>query len=540
MRIADYIFKRLKEEGVEYTFGIPGDFILPLYAAQERCGMKTVVVTHEPSAGFAADVYARIRGLGCAIVTQGVGALNMVNPIALAYAEESPVIVLTGAPEICGRDPNRLFHHRIKNYETQHRIYQEVTASTAVLNDGVTAISEIERVISTTKKLSRPGYIEIPRDMVNVDAPPRCVPTYGGPDNRKTVLKEALEEIVTRLNNSRRPVIYAGEEIKRFGLMSALVKLIEKLNLPVATSLMGKSVLPEDHPNFIGNYIGRLSPKPVRDYVERSDCILSLGTLPIDFGVAAAFASYTQNMIQATSEHVCVSHHCYQGINLVDVVEGLLKSKGLKRRSFEPPKKGPVKGKKLPAGKRLTVVSIIDELNNFLTNRHLVISDVGDCLFASIELKTDIFIGPAFYASMGFAVPGAIGAQMALPSRRPIVLVGDGCFQMTGVELATAKKLGLNPIVIIFDNSTFSTLKVMDRDRDYLHVNRWDYVGIARSLGGSGAQATTIKELREALSEAKKSKDFYIIDAILDENDISPTLARLAKDFRPLIQSLIE
>lgn len=540
MRIADYIFKRLKEEGVEYTFGIPGDFILPLYAAQERCGMKTVVVTHEPSAGFAADVYARLKGLGCAIATQGVGALNMVNPIALAYAEESPVIVLAGAPEICGRDPKRLFHHRVKNYETQHRIYKEVTASTAVLNDGVTAIPEIERVIGTTKKLSRPGYIEIPRDMVNVDAPPRCVPAYEGPDNKKTILKEALEEIITRLNNSRHPVIYAGVEIERFGLMKALVKLIEKLNLPAATSLLGKSVLPEDHPNFIGNYIGKLSTKPVRDYVERSDCILSLGSLPIDFGVAAAFASYTPNIIQATSEQVCVSHHCYQDINLIDVVEGLIKSKGLKKRTFKPLKKGTAGRKRISAGKELTVASVIDVLNDFLTGSHLVISDVGDCLFASIELKTDIFIGPAFYASMGFAVPGAIGAQIALPSRRPVALVGDGCFQMTGVELSTAKKMGLNPIVIIFDNSTFSTLKVMDRDRDYLRVNRWDYVGLARDLGGDGVQVTTNKELSEALTKADKSKDFYIIDAILDENDISPTLARLAEDFRPHIQSLIQ
>ncbi|MFQ5957216.1 MAG: alpha-keto acid decarboxylase family protein [Candidatus Brocadiales bacterium] len=538
MRIADYIFKRLKEEGVEYTFGIPGDFILPLYAAQERCGMKTVVVTHEPSAGFAADVYARIKGLGVAIATQGVGALNMVNPIALAYAEESPVVVLAGAPEIRYRNPNTLFHHRVKNYETQQRVYQEVTASQAVMNDEITATSEIDRIINTTKKLSRPGYIEIPRDMVNVDVPYSSRASYESPDERKTVLKEALGEIVTRLNTSRRPVIYAGVEIERFGLMKALAKLVEKLNLPVATTLLGKSVIPENHPNFIGNYIGKLSPKAIRDYIERSDCILSLGSLPIDFGVAGVFTSYTPNIIQATTEKVCVSHHCYNEINLTDVVDGLLKSKALKKRPFRPLKVRPTK--KVSKGKELTMVSIIDELNDFLTGRHMVISDVGDCLFASVELKTDLFIAPAYYASMGFAVPGAIGAQLALPSQRPVVLVGDGCFQMTGVELATAKKMGLNPIVIVFDNSTFSTLKVMDRDRDYLRVKRWDYVSIAKALGGRGAQATTRQEFREALRDGNTSEDFYLIDAIIDENDISPTLGRLAKDVRPRIQSLIK
>ncbi|MCQ4574865.1 MAG: thiamine pyrophosphate-binding protein [Candidatus Brocadiales bacterium] len=540
MRIADYIFKRLKEEGVEYTFGIPGDFILPLYAAQERCGMKTVVMTNEPSAGYAADVYARLKGLGVAIVTQGVGALSMVNPIALAYAEKSPVIVLTGAPEIAGRDPDALFHHRVKRYESQHKIYQEVTASTAVLNDELSAISEIDRVIDTTKKLSRPGYIEIPRDMVNVDAPPRCVTKREKTGNKDPVLKEALGEIINRLNTSRRPVIYAGVEIERFGLMKDLARLAEKLNMPVATTLLGKSVLPESHPNFIGNYIGKLSPKHVRDYVEGSDCILSLGSLPIDFGVADVFASYTPHIIQATSEQVCVSHHCYKDVNLQDVMKGLLKTKTLKRRSFKPPRKETVRKKKARAAKKLTVATIIDELNNFLTNKHLVISDVGDPLFASVELKTDIFIGPAYYASMGFATPGAIGAQLALPSRRPVVLVGDGCFQMTGVELSTAKKMGLNPIVIVFDNSSFATLKVLDKERDYLHVHPWDYVGLARSLGGNGTQVSTSTDFTKALRTATNSKDFYLIDAIIDEDDISPTLGRLAKDFRPRIQSLMK
>ena len=539
MRIADYIFKRLKEEGVEYTFGIPGDFILPLYAAQERSGMKTVVVTHEPSAGYAADVYARLKGLGVAIVTQGVGALNMVNPIALAYAEKSPVIVLTGAPEIVGREPNTLFHHRVKHYETQHRIYQEVTASTAVLNDELTAIAEIDRVIETTKKQSRPGYIEIPRDMVNVDAPPRCVIARETKDNRGTALKEALGEIINRLNASRRPVIYAGVEIERFGLMKDLARLAERHNLPVATTLMGKSVLPEDHPNFIGNYIGKLSPKHTRDYIKQSDCILSLGSLPIDFGVAGAFAAYTPKIIQVTSEEVCVSHHCYKDVNLTDVMKGLLKTKTLKKRSFKPPKKETPK-KKATGEKTLTMTSIIDELNGFLTNRHVVISDVGDPLFASAELKTDMFIAPAFYASMGFATPGAIGAQLALPGRRPVVLVGDGCFQMTGTELSTAKKMGLNPIVIVFDNSTFSTLKALDRDRDYLHVYRWDYVGLARSLGGDGTQVSTTTGFRGALRAASKSKDFYLIDAVIAEDDISPTLGRLAKEFRPHIQALMK
>ncbi len=158
MKIGEYIFRQIKATGVDHIFGIPGDFSLPLWRAVEAAGLQPIVVTHEPSAGFAADAYARLRGLGAALVTFGAGGLNMVNPIAQAFAERSPVLVVSGAPEIRDRDTDALLHHRVKTFESQVIVYREVTAATAVLEDPATALAEIDRVLATILERKRPGY----------------------------------------------------------------------------------------------------------------------------------------------------------------------------------------------------------------------------------------------------------------------------------------------------------------------------------------------------------------------------------------------
>jgi indolepyruvate decarboxylase len=262
MYVAEYLFHRIKEAGVTHTFGIPGDFALPLYAAQEECGLNAIVMTHEPSVGYAADVYARFKGLGVAMVTYGAGALNMVNAVAMAYAEESPVLVISGAPEVRWQEADILFHHRVKSPDTQLRVYREVTAAQASITHADYAVEQIDEVIDTVRRQSRPGFIEVARDVVfaPVEEPTHHTPREAHPSSREA-LEEAVADIVARFNNSQRPVVYAGVEIERFGLMEKLKKLVEKLNLPVATSLMGKTVLPEHHPNFIGNYFGNLGPE---------------------------------------------------------------------------------------------------------------------------------------------------------------------------------------------------------------------------------------------------------------------------------------
>jgi len=535
VRLGEYLFKRLKEEGVTHTFGLPGDFALSLYAAQEACDLPTIVMTHEPSVGYAADVYARLKGLGVALVTYGVGALNMANAVAMAYAEESPVLVIAGAPQVQWRESDALFHHRVKSPDTQLRVYGEVTVAQASIQGATQAAEEIERVLAAVRRFSRPGFIEIARDAVNM---PILVPsrkdTAAPADNgsRRAAMREAIDEIAAALNASRRPVVYPGVEIERFGLMDKLRRFVERVGLPVATSLMGKAVLPESHANFIGNYFGRLGPEPVRHYVESFDCILALGMLMTDMDTGLYTGHLDRRrLIQATAQGTHVGYHFYPDVSLTDLLDALLRQDRLKRHRFMPSRR-PAARRPSSAGNALSMNSIIEEPNEFLTPDHIVLADTGDCLFASVELRSHMFIGPGYYASMGLAVPGAIAAQLARPDLRPVALVGDGAFKMNGVEIGTACDHGLNPIVIIINNRSFATLKVALGDRPYLRVRPWDYVALARALGGQGVQARTRDEFRRALRLAESSKDFCVIDAVIDPADVSPTLRRLGEQYR--------
>jgi indolepyruvate/phenylpyruvate decarboxylase len=530
MKVGEYLFEKVRSHGVEHVFGIPGDYAIPLYRALEASGLRAVVNTHEPAAGFAADAYARLRGLGVVVVTFGAGALNMVNSIAQAYAEKSPVIVISGAPEILDRRIDALLHHKVKTFESQLNVYREITGAAVSLTDSSTASDQIDQIFETAMRTKRPGYIEVPRDLVGarMAAGGRSRSVVAEPDQE--ALREAFREVVRRLNSSRRPVVYAGVEIARFGLIDKTRRLVEKLNVPVVTSIEGKAVFPEDHANFSGIYMGRAGSESAREAVESSDCLLMLGAFLTDVSTGVFSARIDRStLISASSDEVIIGHHRYSGVTLTELLNHLLSNRGLRRRKFVTPSgrggpTGPVEG-------RLTTHGIVEELNSILVHgRHVVVSDVGDCLYAGIELRTDAFLGPGYYNSMGFGVPAAVAAQLALPKRRAIALVGDGGFRMTGMEVTTAKKLGLNPIIIVWDNSAYATLQAIGGKRDYFELNRWDFVAIAEALGGRGVRATTKKSFKAALRAAERSAEFFIIDAVIASTDISPTWRNISRE----------
>jgi indolepyruvate decarboxylase len=537
-KLADYLFERIKSADVEYSFGIPGDFVLPHYAAQLRVGLKTVVMTHEPSVGYAASAYACARGLGVALVTYGAGGLNMVNPTAMAYAEEIPLLVISGSPETKFHTQKAQLHHCVKTFDTQYLTYQQVTDTYAWLTDPNTAQKEIDRVIDTVRDKSTPGYIEMPRDLVNCE----FEPTMSAPSamsSSASTLKLAVNEIVERLRSAKHPVLFVGAQIARFKLGATVVALSEALGLPAVTSSLGKGSFPESHPNFIGSYFGCFGNPAVREYVEASDCTLCLGAVLTEMETGGYTAKLDPDvLIHATTSELTIGHHSYQGVELHALIAELLQDSSKLNIHFEIPKITPESSP--VQGGQVTVAGMLDDIGAILnSNKHSVVCDVGDCLYAGLNLKTDHFFAPGYYSTMGYGVPAAIGAALALPDKRPIVLVGDGGFQMTGMELGTAARLGIQPIVIVFNNSSYGMLQFMDQLRSYYDLSCWDYVGIAKALGCDGARAKTQSEFKKALSEAQKSELPFIIDAVIAKDDISATLRRLTDHFGAKVRAAI-
>ncbi len=533
-QLAPHIFEILHQEGVQHAFGIPGDFALTLYDALAASKIEPIVMTHEPCVGFAADAYSRIRGLGLAVVTYGVGGLNMVNSIAGAYAEKSPLVILSGAPGVQERKLHDLLHHKVKTFDTQRRVYEEVTLYATTLNDPKTADVKIHRALNYAMTFKRPVYLEIPRDMVWAEI--EETDNYPQPIKRtdSDTLTEALAETLTMLKHAKSPVILAGIEIHRFGLQQQIIALAEKLGVPVCSTMLGKSVFPEGHPQYIGIYNGEAGDPYVRNMVEESDCLLMLGVFMTDINLGMFTAHLNRDYtVYGTSERIAIKHHEYHNLRFEDFVRAL--SPSLDLPHWDPAAITTMKPRVAPSTGKISMGGLLYELNHFIDSNTLLVTDVGDVLFAADDIQTregTSFLCPAFYASMGFGIPGVIGAQLADPFRRAIALVGDGAFQMTGMELLTARRLGLKPIVIVVNNGAFTSLRAMaHQEAAFVKIPTLDYARLAEVLGGLGFVVETGRQLQKAFELARTSDTFSILDVRISPDDVSPGLERLSALF---------
>jgi TPP-dependent 2-oxoacid decarboxylase len=442
VRVGDYLIERIMAHGVAHVFGVPGDFVLGFMKDLEESPLTLVTTCDEQGAGFAADAYARLRGLGAVCVTYGVGGLKVTNTTGQAYAEESPVLVISGAPSLSERRRHPLIHHKVRTYDTQHKVFQQLTAAAAVLDAPEDALREIDRVLDAILRLKRPGYIELPRDIVDYRVP-RLPPIPAPPEaSDPRTLAAALAETTEWIARAQQPVIVLGVELSRFDLAEPAMRFVDRSGIPTTVALLDKSAIDERHPSFIGVYAGALGRPEVQEYVEGSDCLIRLGTLPTDINLGI----YTAHLdparcIDATRDRLAVGLHTYERVRLADFVDGLARtdlSRHTVRDHPHPPSVDVEPGDSPDAP--ITVAGLFRRLGAFLSNDLIVLADPGDALFAAIDLpvyEARDFLPPAFYASLGLAVPAAIGAQLAQPDERPLVLVGDGAFQMTGMELST-------------------------------------------------------------------------------------------------------
>lgn len=531
--LSHYLIQQLKLRGVDHVFGIPGDYILNFYHQLEQSDLRVVNTSDEQGAGFAADAYARLRGLGVVCITYCVGGLKVANTTAQAFAEKSPVVVISGSPGMRERVKNPLLHHKVKDFDTQLKIFEELTVASAVLNNPETACREIDRVLAAVTRYKRPGYIELPRDMSLASCVSTHTPLRPEETSDPNTLQEALQEATAMINSARQPVILAGVEIHRFGLQDALIQFFEKTNIPLASTILGKSIVSELRPHYIGVYEGAMGQAEVREYVESSDCLIMLGAFMTDVNLGIFTAHLDpKRSIYVTSEKTSIRYHTYENITLHDFMQGLLQADIPCRELVHIPRPIPPVEFQATAAP-ITVARLFQRLNSFIDDDTVVISDTGDAMFGAVDMVVHgrtRFLSPAYYTSLGFAVPGSIGAQLAAPHLRPLVLVGDGAFQMTGMELATAARFKLNPIVIVLNNRGYGTERPM-LEGGFNDIPMWKYHLLPEFLGvGRGFEVHTEVEFEAALTTARQhTESFCLLNVHLDPHDISPALKRLTE-----------
>lgn len=527
MKLAHALVQSLKDYGAGEIFGIPGDFALPLFRQIEHINtLPLYTLSHEPAVGFAADAAGRYRStIGVACVTYGAGALNMINPVATAYAEKSPLVVISGAPGAAERTMGLGLHHQVKHFDSQMLIMREVTCAQCVLDDPATAAAEIARVLTAARHSSRPVYIEFPRDMVEAEVSE--VPAYKPPAKKLAAATEAARQTLKMLGAKKQPAMLLGVEVRRYGLENKVAKLAKALGIPVLTTFMGRGILAETGAPTAGTYLGLAGDAPTRRLVERADGLLMLGVILCDtnFGVSKRQIDMRAS-VHAFDGAVHFEHHSYTGVILEAFVDALLAG-AEKLGNAKPVTASYPRGLK-SADRPILPQDVATAVNDYFANHGVmpIASDMGDCLFTAMDIEHTALVAPGYYATMGTGIPFGLGLQ-ASSGKRPMVLVGDGAFQMTGWELGNCKRLGLNPLVLLFNNTAWGMLKAFQKDTGYNDLDDWHFAELAETMGGKGVRVSTPTQLAEALEKAHNDETcFQLIEIMLPNDVFSRTLTR--------------
>ena len=523
----------LAAHGAREIFGIPGDFVLPFCKViEEAAVLPFFTLSHEPAVGFAADGAARFHGgISAAVVTWGAGAFNLVNPVAGAYAERSPVVVISGAPGVAERDSGWQLHHMSRAIDTQTRIFREITCDIAVLDDPSTAPAEIARVLRSARLFSLPVYIELPRDLVGVEV--SAVPVLADPPVDGGALAECAAEVLRRLRAARQPVIMVDIETRRYGVEAQAAKLARALGIPVVTTFMGRGLLSDDADVVHGTYLGDAGDAAITELVEGSDGLLLLGVILSDtnFDVSRRKIDIRSAML-AINRTMRIGHALYTDIPIDALLDALVALVDQRPRGADRP--APIASTLAVDDGAIEPSDIAAAINDLFAAHGTmpIAADMGDCLFTAMEIANTGLVAPGYYAGMGFGVPAGIGA-CAAGIGRPLILVGDGAFQMTGFELGNCRRYGWDPICIVFNNASWEMLRVFQPESAFNNLDDWRFAELAGPLGGDGVRVTTRRELQAALERARATRGrFQLIEVMLPRGQTSDTLARFVAGFK--------
>ena len=516
MPLGDFLVAYLKRAGVTHLFGLPGDLVLGLFHRfGEDRDLAIVTFSHEPSVGFAADGYARsTRRLGVVCVTWGAGGHNVLNPVAGAYAEQVPLLVVSGGPGDAERKLSGI-HHQAKDVEGQWRMFREVTVDARILRHPERAAEEVHEVVRAIMTEHRPGYLEIHRDLVDVADPdaardPR-VERRDSPPRRRTRAssREAVADTAARLRAAKRPVLIGGIEAYRDGAERDFARLAERLGVAVVTTPDAKGCVPDGPPAAHGDPHGTvLAPRRSRSACADADLVLAMGTVLTDMNLGAARPQVRrERAVWAVDGRVNVSFHTYTEVALRDFVgrartraaaalpragrllrqpeargEGVARDEAVRQRSA---------ARDEPLSRPASRLRRLRRIGRLALRRSRAAAARRRALLLAELLRVDGLRGAGRDRCADRTRPAHAGA-----------LAATARFQMTGPEISHAPRHGVAPIVVLVNNSGWQIFRPVSPRPDLLAIPPWPYAELAQAWGGVGFQAETRGELREALRAA--------------------------------------
>ncbi len=527
LTVGEHLLNEVKGLGVHRVYGIPGDMVIKFFKLlEDDKNIELCTFSHEQAAGFAAVADGRaLRKPAVAVVTYGPGVLNVVNAVACAYAERAPLVLIAGGPPLSARKGDFFLHHTVKSCTSMLKAVSEITAKAVLLDNPETAQAEITEALTVCQEQMLPVYIEIPADMVNQKIsinPPSCKSSV-----KQSNVKQAANLIIQRLLHAEKPVVMLGIESDRFDLKPQVLQFAKNLNLPVVSTVLARDHVTNDDENYFGTYLG-VAGNPVADrLVAESDLVLILGEMLSDVNLGAKLAATKRGrIVWCFSQEVNIQDKKLTNVPLTNLVLELEKANA-EPKAAALPRKMPLQVNRTckTTAQPLIIGEIIDAVNWLFSEygEMPVIADTGDCLFSTLNIQTFSVVAPSFYGTMGFAVPAAIGYQLAT-QKRPLVLVGDGGFQMTGQEICHCPRYKINPIFIIINNRRWGMEQLFHPDARFNELVNWPYAQLADLWGGKGYRCENCEQLYNALKDAQKQECFTLIEAVTERDELSKEL----------------
>lgn len=532
--VAVYIVERLAAEGINHCFGVPGDYLFPICdAVDSSAKVKWIGCANELNASYAADGYARIRGAAMLATTYGVGELSAINGVMGAKSERSLVFHVVGMPSYQHQRVGKIAHHTLGDGVFGNFVDLSAGAACchAVINPE-NCVVEMERLIAEARRNNQPAYIAVSSDyalspVVSADVKPIL------PRSNQKALQKAMTIIAKRINNARSMVAFPAFTISRLGLQKEAQKTIEALGCPFVTTLMEKCVIDEGHPQFAGMYAGGMSEPITRQTVEGADLVLDLGGISLNDITTSAYSGQLDlsRFITVGLEDVRIGDQVIANVRLADVLSELAKLKPSSAPyKGNPQRLAPVNGS--PSDK-ITMAALYPRYAAFLRAGDTVVLETGSSSLgvAPTILPDGVRVeAQVLWGSIGWATPAAFGVALADPSRRTILITGEGSHQLTANDVGAMGRFGANVIVFVLNNSGYLIERALEENPDWTYndLAPWSYAELPKALGCASwytARVTTLGELDEAMKAARASKTGAYIEIIGGKMDMPPALA---------------
>ena len=549
--VAEYLVARLQQIGVEHVFTIPGDYAAPFIDALDLAkGIERIPNINELGCGYAADGYARFRGVGAACVQYGVGTFSLLNCVAGSYTEFLPVAIISSSPgatdRILEEEENIIFHHSTGELLADRNVMDNVTVASIVVTDANAAPAQIDAALTAMLTHRRPVYIEVIKSAWKLccSAPEGRLSAQIIPSDTDAT-EAAVEAAWQRISAAERPVLFFGIEIHRLGLQPLAQQLVDASGLLFTTTSLAKTLLDERQPSFAGTYAGPASPDSTNDLMLESDCVLALGTIITDDYLAIMASSFSK-MIRVSHGETRVGLAYYREVQLKDFLSGLIARFELQERSAQVavrPQNHPV-----PVDNSITLTYNIfyDMLSAWLAAEALLDSSVlvlGEStslyVFGNLfGLPANSFVSQAAWGSLGHETGSALGVALC-SGKRPFVVAGDGGFMMVCQELSSLAMQKSNAVVFVLSNrayaieQAFVSLDAFKPDGKFAAYDllpTWDYIALAQAFGAKGFSALTASDLTTVLAEIKDlTGQPALIEIVIPQKDLAPQLERLAQ-----------